>query len=95
MENKTDDVVEEADESVLPSAPPEDDDLNPPAHKLENLKMTQIKANVSSDLSEPEWTVVYSDSNSSVLSGEEEDDDDDEGDDEDDEVEVMFLQILI
>ena len=58
-------------------------------HKMKNLKMTQVKAKTCPELQD-EWTVIYSDSNSSVLSGADDDDDDD-----DDEEEVMEKDVSL
>ncbi len=79
MENNKEDGLIETDEIILPSAPPpEEDDTSVSMHNLKNLKMTQIKADLvslnSADTEQNEWTVVYSDSNSSVLSSESEED---------------------
>ena len=80
---------EDANEMVPPNALSADHDETAPVHKLDNLKMTQIRATAPKgelDPSQNEWTVVYSESNSSVLSG---------IDDIEDEDEVCFIDIFV
>lgn len=66
----------------LPTAPPENELDSPStmetlAHKTENLKMKPKNLlNSDEQSTSSEWTVVYSDSGSSILSNVEEDNDD-------------------
>lgn len=74
MENCPKEDDDQAEEAI--ASAPSVDDIDIRVHKLEKLRMTEINAagkGSQGDGEPKEWTVIYSDSNSSVLSEADED----------------------